>query len=72
MSERGIFRPCQALDGADAGCIGKSGNAAVAEKRRRIAPRRLLGPAHSGGPARSGGCIGGVLRWCWPRWGWVC
>ena len=35
---QGIFRPCQAPDAADAGCIGKSGNAAGAEKTRGTDP----------------------------------
>ncbi len=39
MSRRGTFRDCEASDAADAGCIGKSGNEAVAESTRRIAPR---------------------------------
>jgi GT2 family glycosyltransferase len=46
---QGIFRPCQEADAADAGCIGRSADAAGAEKTRGADPagvlKRSLSPA---------------------------
>jgi hypothetical protein len=39
---QGIFRSCQEADAADAGCIGKSADAAGAEKTRGADPSAVL------------------------------
>ncbi|WP_207622988.1 hypothetical protein, partial [Falsiroseomonas algicola] len=39
---QGIFRRCKAPGAADAGCIGKSGNTAGAEKTRGADPPGVL------------------------------
>jgi hypothetical protein len=39
---QGLFRPGEAPDAADAGCIGKGGNDAGAEKPRGADPSGIL------------------------------
>jgi phosphonate transport system ATP-binding protein len=51
---QGISRPCQAPDAANAGCIGKSGNAAGAEKTRGTDPSGILERSPAVGAASAG------------------